>query len=63
MKKITVKELETDGVLEDIFDKYDQGDRTVYEIFYNDGQSSGCMLIPYEKYMEDTRVDNEETET
>lgn len=48
-KKLTVEEIETDGVLEDIADKYDKGDETVYEIFYNDGKSSGCLLTKYNK--------------
>lgn len=49
--KLTVKEIETDGVLESIMDKYEQGDKTVYEIFHNDGKSSNCVLAPYEQGM------------
>lgn len=52
MEKITVKELETDGVLEEIFDKYDKGDDTVYEVYYNDGRKSGCLLTKYEELNE-----------
>lgn len=51
-KKLTVKEIETDGVLESIIDKYEQGDTTVYEIFYDDQKSSNCVLAPYNKELE-----------
>lgn len=47
--KLTVKEIETDGVLESIIEKYEQGDKTVYEIFYDNETSSKCILTPYSK--------------
>jgi hypothetical protein len=56
MKKITVKELETEGVLEDIFDKYEKGDETVYEVFYDDGKSSNCVLTKYNEVKDEVKT-------
>jgi hypothetical protein len=49
---ITIREIESDNGLEDVFARYEKGDDTEYEVLYNDGTSSGCLLIKYKEELQ-----------